>query len=127
MQEKDQEAYLSDATNTFLLHGVPQIQQFLLNDIVPELISGLKLSQFLTLPEISDLLRSLIGRSLSSECSGIVSLVNDKEFQNNNNKAESLSGGCSYSNTEAKDVIDSLRNDTLDVLDCSDFVKVVSD
>ena len=66
MQDKDQEAYLSDATNTFLLHGVSQIQQFLLNDIVPELISGLKLSQFLTLSEVSDLLRSLIRRSLSS-------------------------------------------------------------
>ena len=61
------------------------------------------------------------------ECSGIASLVNDKEFENNNNKAESASGGCSTSNTDAKDVIDSLRNDTLDVLDCSDFVKVVSD
>ena len=62
-----------------------------------------------------------------SECSGIASLVNDKEIQNNNNKAESSSGGCSTSNTQAKDVIDSLKNDTLDVLDCSDFVKVVSD
>ena len=62
-----------------------------------------------------------------SECSGIVSLVNDKELQNNNNKAQSSSGGCSTSNADAKDVIDSLRNDTLDVLDCSDFVKVVND
>merc|ERR1712223_1314066 len=99
MQDKDQEAYIADLTNTFLLHGVTQIQQFLLNEIVPELISGLKLSQFLTLSDISDLLRSLIRRSLSSECSGIVSLVNDKEFQNNNNKAESSSGGCSTSKT----------------------------
>ena len=65
-RESDQEAYLTDATNTFLLHGVSQIQQFLLKDIVPNAIKSFKLSQLLTLPEISNLLRSLIQRTLST-------------------------------------------------------------
>ena len=66
MRESDQEAYLSDATNTFLLHGVSQIHQFLLQDVIPKVIGDLKLSQCLTLQEISDLLRSMVQCSLST-------------------------------------------------------------
>jgi hypothetical protein len=60
------EIFLADGTNTFLLYGVTQIQQFLTKDIIPKTIGNLKLSQFMTLPEISDLLRLMIRSSLSS-------------------------------------------------------------
>ena len=65
-KERDQEAYLSDTTNTFLLNGVSQIQQFLLKDIIPNALNSFQLSQRLSLSEISDLLRSLIQRTLST-------------------------------------------------------------
>ena len=54
-KERDQEAYLSEATNAFMLNGVSQIQQFLLKDIIPNALNGFKLSQRLTLSDISDL------------------------------------------------------------------------
>ena len=65
-KERDQEAYLSDTTNTFLLNGVSKIQQFLLKDIIPNALNSFQLSQRLSLSEISDLLRSLIQRTLST-------------------------------------------------------------
>ena len=41
--------------------------------------------------------------------------------------AESPSGGGSLSSVENKDALNSLRYDTLDVLDCPDFVRVIKD
>ena len=60
------ELFLADVTNNFLLYGVTQIQQFLAKDAIPKTMGNLKLSQFIALPELSDLLRSMIRSSLSS-------------------------------------------------------------
>ena len=67
-----QEMFLADGTNTFLVHGVSQIKHFLVTDVIPKLIGNIKLTQFLSLAEVSDLLRSIIRQSISTGWSNIM-------------------------------------------------------
>ena len=70
---------------------------------------------------------SIITIVLLKECIGVVSAANDKEQVSQKYSAESASDGGSLSSIENKDTLKSLRNDTLDVLDCPDFVRVIKD
>ena len=56
-----------------------------------------------------------------------ISLARDSEYLNNNHKADSASNGSSSFGREADAVIDSLKSDTQDVLDCNDYTKVIND
>ena len=69
-----QEMFLADGTNTFLVHGVSQIKHFLVTDVIPKLIGNIKLTQFLSLAEVSDFLRSIIRQSISTGWSNIMFL-----------------------------------------------------
>ena len=67
---------------------------------------------------------------MSIDCLNIASLTNNDNHLNNNNSASTSSNfgfGHVAPTKDAQNVIDLLRNDTLDVLECGDFEKVVSD
>ena len=69
-----QEMFLADGTNTFLVHGVSQIKHFLVTEVIPKLIGNIKLTLFLSLAEVSDLLRSIISQTLSTGWSNFMFL-----------------------------------------------------
>ena len=64
---------------------------------------------------------------LFEEFIGVVSAANNKEQVSQKYSAESPSDGGSLSSIENKDALNKLRYDTLDVLDCPDFVRVIKD
>ena len=65
---------------------------------------------------------------MSIDCLNVASLIKNP---NNNNNSASTSSSFGFGHVaptkDAQNVIDLLRNDTLDVLECGDFEKVVSD
>ena len=66
LAEDSQKAFLSKGTKVFITHGVAQIHQSLITEIIPKIMGQLKLSQLLTLSELSDVLRLIMRHLLSS-------------------------------------------------------------